>query len=172
MRRLLREIELRGDIRANAIFSLLLYTGCRVSDLVTLELGDLLLGERSGTVVFRFGKGNKQRSVPLPLPARRALQAYLETRPPVQSPRVFVGERGALTSTGVRKLCNKYSAIIGVKLTPHLFRHTMAKKFLEDNGNDIVSLAQLLGHSNISVTARYSQRTQDELAVATERLNY
>ncbi len=172
VRRLLREIELRGDIRANAIFSLLLYTGCRVSDLVTLELGDLLLGERSGTVVFRFGKGNKQRSVPLPLPARRALQAYLGTRPPAESQRVFVGERGALTSTGVRKLCNKYSAIVGVKLTPHLFRHTMAKKFLEDNGNDIVSLAQLLGHSNISVTARYSQRTQDELAVASERLNY
>jgi len=49
--------------------SLMLYTGCRVSDLVNLELEDLLLGERTGTVVFRFGKGNKQRSVPLSLPA-------------------------------------------------------------------------------------------------------
>ena len=101
VRRLLREIELRQDIRAAAIFSLFLYTGCRVSDLVNLELHDLMMGERSGTVVFRFGKGNKQRSVPLPLPARRALQAYLDTRPPVQTNRVFVGERGALT-TGLR----------------------------------------------------------------------
>ena len=58
----------------------------RVGDLVALELGDLMLGERSGTVVYRHGKGNKQRSVPLPLPARRALQCYLETRPPVQTP--------------------------------------------------------------------------------------
>ena len=108
VRRLLREVELRQDIRAGAIFSLFLCTGCRVSDLVNLELHDLMLGERSGTVVFRFGKGNKQRSVPLPLPARRALQAYLETRPPVQSDKVFVGERGPLTDRGVRALCDKY----------------------------------------------------------------
>ena len=52
VRRLLREVELREDIRAVAIFSLMLYTGARVSDLVNLELADLLLGERSGTVVF------------------------------------------------------------------------------------------------------------------------
>ena len=81
VRKLLREIELRNDIRAGAIFSLFLYTGCRVSDLVALELHDLMLAERSGSVVFRLGKGNKQRSVPLPLPARRALEAYLESRP-------------------------------------------------------------------------------------------
>ena len=73
VRRLLREIELRHDLRAAAIFGVFLYTGCRVGDLVALELTDLVLMERSGTVVFRNGKGNKQRSVPLPLPARRAL---------------------------------------------------------------------------------------------------
>ena len=73
VRRLLREVELREDIRANAIFHLFLYTGCRVSDLTNLELIDLMLNERSGTVVFRFGKGNKQRSVPLPLEFGSAL---------------------------------------------------------------------------------------------------
>ena len=62
----------------------MLYTGCRVSDLVGLELDDLLLNERGGTAVFRNGKGGKQRSVPLPLTARRALQAYLEVRPSVE----------------------------------------------------------------------------------------
>lgn len=107
VRRLLREIELRQDVRASAIFSLMLYTGCRVSDLTGLELNDLIIGERSGSVVFRHGKGGKQRSVPLPLPARRALQAYLETRPPVASSAVFIGERGPLTDRGVRALCDK-----------------------------------------------------------------
>ena len=102
VRRLLREVELRQDVRANAIFSLFLWTGCRVGDLVDLEIQQVMLSERGGSVVFRHGKGGKQRSVPLPLPARKALAAYMEARPPIASDRVFVGERGPLGDCGVR----------------------------------------------------------------------
>jgi len=170
VRRLLREVELRQDVRANAIFHLFLYTGCRCGDLVGLELDALQLGERSGT--FRFGKGAKERWVPLPLPVRRALQVYLETRPPVASEQVFIGERGPLTESGIRSLCDKYSALIGVRFHPHLLRHTFSHQYLADNPGDLVGLAGLLGHSDLNTTRRYVERTQQQLSEAAERLSY
>lgn len=172
VRKLLREVELREDLRANAIFHLFLFTGCRCGDLVELELTDVLVSERSGTVTFRHGKGRKQRSVPLPIQVRRSFTAYLETRPHVENQRVFVGERGPLGERGIRSLCDKYSAFIGVKIHPHLLRHTMAHQYLEANPGDLVGLAQILGHSNLNTTARYTKRKQGELREASDRMNY
>lgn len=172
VRRLLRELELRKDIRGTAIFSLLLYTGCRVGDLVQLELSDLVLSERSGSATFRHAKGGKERTVPLPLLARRAIQSWMDVRPPSSASKVFVGCRGALTETGVRKLCDKYSAIIGIRIHPHLLRHTMAKKFLEDNQNDLVGLSMILGHESLNTTARYTKKSAVQLLEGTERINY
>ena len=172
VRKLLREVELRDDVRANAIFHLLLYSGCRCGDIASLELTDVIVGERSGAITFRFGKGGKQRSVPLPLPARRALSAYLATRPPIESQNVFVGERGPLGERGIRAMCDKYSVLIGVKIHPHLLRHTMAHRYLEANPGDLVGLAQILGHSNLNTTKRYVQRSEGELRDASDRMEY
>ena len=77
VRKLLREIDLRNDIRSKGIFSMFLQTGCRVSDLVQIELQDLIMGDRSGSVVFRNGKGSKERQVPLTLECRRALHVFV-----------------------------------------------------------------------------------------------
>jgi site-specific recombinase XerD len=172
VRRLLREVELRQDVRATAIFSLLLYTGCRVGDLVALGLHDIVLSDRSGSATFNLGKGNKQRTAPLPLPARKALQTYLETRPPVESSKIFIGERGPLSDKGIRAICDKYACHCGFKLHPHLLRHTMAHQFLEDNPGDLVALAQILGHENLNTTKRYVQKTEQQLSDAADRLSY
>jgi len=171
VRRLLREVELRGDIRANALFTLMLYTGCRVGDL-DLEMEAITISDRSGSIVFKYGKGSKQRSVPLPLPARKALADYFATRPSVSTSKVFIGERGPMTDRGIRSLCSKYAAICGFDIHPHLLRHTMAHRFLESSGNDLVSLAQILGHESLNTTARYTRRSQTQLAEAAEKVGW
>ena len=56
---------------------------------------------------------------------------YLSVRPPVNSQKLFIGERGALTDVGVRSLCNKYSCLCGFKIHPHKLRHTFALQFLK-----------------------------------------
>ena len=172
VRKLLREIDLRQDIRSKAIFTCFLHTGCRVSDLVQIELDDLMIGDRSGSVVFRNGKGSKERTVPLSLECRKALQEYLAVRPPIKNIKLFIGERGALTDIGIRSLCNKYSCICGFKIYPHLLRHSFALQFLKDTNNDLVALAQILGHENLNTTKIYSQRNGRDLAEVVGRLGY
>ena len=171
VRKVMREVELRGDLRACAILNLMLFGGLRVGDVVGLDLDDVVIGERSGQLTYRRGKGHKQRIVPLPLEARRALAQYLESRPPSGSGVLFLGERGPLTEDGVRAICAKYSACSGVFFTPHVLRHTFAHRYL-DSGGDIASLAQILGHENLNTTAIYTRRTEEELARMSDNVRY
>ena len=85
---------------------------------------------------------------------------------------MFIGERGPLTGRGIRAICDRYAAICGFHIHPHLLRHTMTHRFLEETGNNLVGLAQILGHENLITTARYTKRTQQQLGEASEKLNY
>jgi len=178
VRKLLREVELRNDVRAKAIFSLVLYSGARLSDVTYLELCDLSISERGGMVFYRHGKGSKQRTVPLPLQARKALIEYLERRPPLEAQRVFVGERGPLDRRGIQALFEKYKVLTGIEnLHCHVLRHTFSHNFLAKSAEggaegNLVQLAQLLGHESLNTTAIYTRTSLDELGDATERLAY
>ena len=72
----------------------------------------------------------------------------------------------------MRNLCGKYAVACGFHIHPHLLRHSMAHRFLGDTGNDLVGLAEILGHESLNTTARHTKRSQDDLATATEKLNY
>ena len=78
MNKILRKAKEGGNLRDHALLELLAATGLRAAEAAGLTLGDLALGERSGWVTVRFGKGRKRRRVPIHLRARKALSAYLE----------------------------------------------------------------------------------------------
>jgi site-specific recombinase XerD len=172
VRKVMREVELRQDHRAAAILGVMVYAGLRVAEVCGLEIADVEIGARAGRLTCRHGKGNKLRVVPLSIDARRALEGYLQVRPPAESQAVFIGERGPLTTDGVRAICKRYSALSGIKFTPHWLRHAFARQFLAQTGNDLPGLAQILGHENINTTAIYTRQSEDDLQGRIENLHF
>lgn len=173
VRRLLREATVREDHRAAAILGLFVFCGLRISEVSLLKLGDIGLTERRGSLVVRHGKHGKERVVPVPIEVRRMLVSYLASRPAAETDYIFVG-RGLkpLGIDGVRYTVRKYGVAIGLELHPHALRHTFATQYLEANNNDIVGLAQILGHESIQTTSRYTQRGESQLSEASEMVTF
>jgi integrase/recombinase XerD len=146
--------------RDRAILEFLYATGVRVSELVGLRLTDLDLDEGLCTV---FGKGSKERMVPLGRPACVALSRYLrEVRPTLEKGKgggcVFLNQRGRpLSRTAVWKIVKAAALSAGIEreVSPHVLRHTFATHLLE-GGADLVAVQELLGHVDISTTQIYT----------------
>ena len=153
--------------RDRSILEVLYATGMRVSELVELRTVDLDLEESICSV---FGKGSKERLVPLGGPARRALDRYLrEVRPGLDSGRgegrVFLNQRGRpLTRAAIWGFVKKYTSRAGVtgKVSPHTFRHSFATHLLE-GGADLAAVQELLGHADISTTQIYTHVDREYL---------
>src|SRR3954453_10245206 len=134
--RLLRETEREPSLykgrRNLALLLFLRHTGLRVSELAGLRLRDVESSERKGQVLVRSGKGSKQRTVPLNVDVRRALEAYLKVRPPTTDDHVFIGQGGVgLKPQAIENVVKKYAARAGLTdVTPHTLRHSMAKHLL------------------------------------------
>lgn len=178
--RILRQAR-KANSRDAALLEVLAATGLRVSEVAALTLGDLELGERSGWVTVRSGKGRKQRRVPLHVRARQQVVQYLQTRgisfnevtlaTQSNSP-LFLSQKGAaMTSYAVWYTVKKYAALAGVEhVTPHSFRHTVATRLVRNPDVDLVTAATFLGHSRLDTTARYARPSADDLARAATQL--
>ena len=146
--------------RDRAMLEFAYASGVRVSELTGVRLRDLHLDEEFATV---FGKGAKQRLVPIGRRAIGTLAIYLrETRPRLErgkgEGRVFLNARGApLSRMGVWKILREHVQTAGIvaRVTPHTLRHSFATHLLE-GGADLAAVQEMLGHADISTTQLYT----------------
>jgi len=173
LRRFLREVDLRAGRRDRAIVYLLLHSGLRLGEVARLEIDDLALSERKGSVRVRseWAKGDKERTVPVSSVARGALAGYLSVRGRAPG-RLFLGQRGPLGSNGIARVIGKYAGAAGVPLSPHRLRHCFSYRYLEHTVNDFVGLAAILGHSNLNTTMIYARKRPEDLEAAVEGLEF
>ena len=159
--------------RDGAMLELLYASGMRVSELVSLNLGDV---DTEGGYVRCFGKGNKERLIPIHPQAVQAIKEYIaKTRPQLlQSDTelaLFLNRRGdRLTRQGLWQKLKDYakSAGLGKVVTPHTLRHSFATHMLS-GGADLRSVQELLGHANISTTQIYTHLTSEHLRRSYDR---
>jgi len=147
--------------RDTAVLELLYATGLRVSELAGLDLDDL---DRSQQTVRVLGKGRKERIVPYGSRAAAALAAHLARRGDGAGP-LFPNRRGGrLTVRSLHTIVRRSAASSGItrRVSPHTLRHTFATHLL-DAGADLRVIQELLGHSRLSTTQRYTHVGADQL---------
>ncbi len=152
------------EIRDVAIFELFYSSGLRLNELVMLDTLDLDLQE--GQVKIRFGKGGKQRLVPVGRKAINALRNWLDVRPNAVSPALFVSSRGQrLGCRSVQLRLQKWCVKLGLSehVHPHMLRHSFASHLLESS-QDIRAVQEMLGHTDISTTQIYTHLDFQHLA--------
>jgi len=154
-------------VRDRAILELLYATGARVSEVVSLDVDDLV----DQTMVRLFGKGSKERIVPVGSYAQRAVEAYLVRVRPVLAklgkgtPAVFLNQRGSrLSRQSVWQIISDAAAKakLSTEVSPHTLRHSFATHLLE-GGADVRVVQELLGHSSVATTQIYTLITVDAL---------
>ncbi|MFP4212648.1 MAG: tyrosine recombinase XerC [Desulfohalobiaceae bacterium] len=156
-------------LRDQALAELLYGSGLRVSEALALDLQDLDLAQGWVRVL---GKGNKERLVPLGRASARRLQAYLQQRrsfdPQEKSQALFLGNRGGrLQRRQANRILERLARLAGLPqpVAPHTLRHSFATHMLEA-GADLRTIQELLGHSRLSTTQKYTHLNLRELFAA------
>ncbi|MFQ3548664.1 MAG: tyrosine recombinase, partial [Armatimonadota bacterium] len=161
-------------IRDKAIIELLYSTGMRISELLSLKISDV----QNNDEIRVIGKRNKERITIIGSMARSSLNDYLlKSRPlltrksKVYTDALFISQKGTpMVDTTVRRLLDKYMIIVSdsLKISPHTIRHSFATHLL-DNGADLRTVQEMLGHESISTTQIYTHISTDRLKEVYDR---
>lgn len=152
------------EIRDLAMFELFYSSGLRLSELVMLDNNDLSLSD--GSLLVRFGKGGKQRQLPVGSKAVTAIQKWQTCKPETASPAVFISATGnRLNQRSVQLRLQRWCVKLGLPehVHPHMLRHSFASHMLEAS-QDIRAVQELLGHSDIGTTQIYTHLDFQHLA--------
>ncbi|MEV5707975.1 tyrosine-type recombinase/integrase [Actinoallomurus sp. NPDC052274] len=158
----------RRGARDAAIVTVLLHAGARVEECARLDLEDIAITPRTGTVRLH-GKSDEVRTVPLPAIARSRITDWLDERGREVGP-LWTGQRGRLTDSGIAQVVLAVGKAAGIEgLRPHRLRHTFATR-LRQGGADPAQVQALLGHSSLDTSARYFRAGPAETAAVVERV--
>lgn len=154
------------EIRDVAMFELFYSSGLRLSELASLNVGDIDFA--AFTVIVRLGKGRKSRLLPVGEKALAALKSWLNVRQPAKPNEqgLFLNHHGArLSNRGIQYRLKQWCQQKGISepMHPHMLRHSFASHLLE-NSRDLRAVQELLGHSNISTTQIYTHLDFQHLA--------
>ena len=152
-------LEVLKRCRDKAIFLLMLRCGLRVEEVANLSLNAIDFKRRR--ILIQDGKWGKDRLVYVSNDAMKALIKYLKVRPASKTKKVFLVEKGTyrgqpISVRGIQKRMEYYAKKCGLKISCHHLRHTMATQLL-NAGAELVTIQDLLGHSSIRTTQRYSR---------------
>lgn len=158
--------------RNKAMLELMARAGLRVSEVAALRMKDVTISQRKGEVLVRYGKGMKERNIPLGRQIRQALQDYFLVRPKSVSDWLFLSRSlKPLSARDIQRMVHSAALKAGTRrrITPHLLRHTFATRALR-SGVDIATLSRLLGHETLATTARYLHPDKATVAAMVEEL--
>lgn len=170
----LREVERWPEPRDRALALVPFYAGARISEVVGLDVEDVRLSRRIGELRL-YGKGGKVRTVPLKPQLRAALATWIEARadwPGAGGPALFLNRSGQrLSATGASEIITTITAPARFEdpATAHVLRHTFGTSLVR-GGTDLVTVAELLGHSRVETVRIYSKPTQADKVKALENL--
>ena len=172
MKRFLRTVERQPLMRDRVIALIMFYTGLRISEVAALNVGDILLTARKGEVIVRCGKGMKFRRVPLHQDLRAVLQNYLlELTDKSEYAPLFISRKGGrLAVRSIDEMIGRLAEEANIEMSAHVLRHTCLTTLIRKCGVDIVTVAEIAGHSRVDTTRRYSLPTEEDKANAIDRL--
>jgi integrase/recombinase XerC len=167
------ELPTRKPFRDKAVFELLYATGIRCSELVQIKISDIDIEQKTIRI---YGKGKKERIALFGTKAKEIMLSYLShERPAVlhQNERLFLNNRNEpLTTRSVQRIIEMFRAFLKIKkkLTPHKLRHSFATHLL-NQGVDLRTLQELLGHKTLASTEKYTHVSTEQLSMMCDTLH-